>query len=275
MPPGRSLVLGLVALLSLPLVARADVALSVGFSDPEFIAYFRQAILARTLPGHDDLPGRLARVPGPIQLLIINAAVRDDETLRPLFEQAETVAAQIHQATGRAVDVTRADDDAAVARGLGAEPRPNVILILGIVPFVDQFDPDMARRRDVTVKDRDLVTPCRGDQCRSAIKIAFGGGRDMQLALLRIDPADPVYARAAIAEGLLRAATDADAVDAAYPSALGWHRAAPFDRSGLSRMDRLMLHIVYDPRLHPGMTSAEIEALLPVLLADGKAAGTE
>lgn len=271
MPLVRSLAFSLVALLALPLSAYAEVALSVGFSDPEFIAYFRQAILARTLPGHDDRPGRLARWTGPIRLVVFNASDQEDEALAPLLAQTALVVDQIRAATGLTIELTVTTDSLALLRALGKSPKPNLLLSFGVVPFSDTFDDGLKRQLDLFLKRQQLVTPCRDEQCRSTLNTVFQGGREISFGTLMIDPSDQDYARAAIAEGLLRMLTDAAAVDATYPSVLGWHRPAAYDRQGLSRMDRLMLRMVYDPRLAPGMSFPEVDALLPALLANAKA----
>ena len=271
MSPLRSLLFGLFLLCSWSLDTRADVGLTVGFSDPEFIAYFRQAILARALPGHDDRPGRLTRWTGSVRLVVVNATDTDDEALAPLFAQTELVVDQIRAATGLAIDVIRPSDTEALKRAQAASPAPNVWLVFGIVPVADNFDVTQKRQLDLVVEKQQFVTPCHDALCRSTLMVVVQGGKEILGGALDIDPTDQSYARAAIAEGLLRMLTDAAAVDAAYPSVLGWHRPAPYDRQGLSRMDRLMLRMVYDPRLQPGMSFPEVDALLPALLADAKA----
>ena len=268
----RSLLLAVVALLCLPAQALAEVELSVGFSDPEFIAYFRQAILARPLSGHDGQPGPIAKFGGPIKLLIVNNTDEDDAALAPLYDQAKRVVAEIGQAAGLGVEITTLSDQASQASVLRAVKNSNLVLIFGLIPFFDMDDPASAQKYDIVVKNRQLITPCKADECESAVMLEIQETRKIGVSMLKVEASDPVYARAAIAEGLLRAVSDAAAVDASYPSVLGWHREAPFDRPGLSRMDRLMLRVLYDPRLTPPLTPPEIEALLPAVLADAKAA---
>jgi hypothetical protein len=269
MSPLRSLIVAALALLCLPAQALADVELSVGFSDPEFIAYFRQAILARPLPGHDDQPGPIAKFTGPIKLLIVNATDRDDADLAPLYDQAKRVIADVGAATGLAVEITMVNDRASL---LYAVKNANLLLFFGLVPFTQGADSAAVQRYDIAAKNRQLVTPCKDNECGSAVAVYVQGARKIDLSFVKVEPSNEAYARAAISEGLLRAVSDAAAVDASYPSVLGWHRDAPFDRPGLGRMDRLMLQVLYDPRLAPNLTPPEIEALLPAVLADAKAA---